>query len=234
MVDGNVGAGSETGGGARELDLREVQKPDRHPMIFATFADLAVGDVLELIVDHDPQPLHEQFEVEYPRGYAWDYRSREPGNWRIAITKLARTALPRIVADTTALIQEVAESGVAGAAWNLRVGQRDLDSNIIALPPGEAIDAHDGPEIDVLIHVLSGSGRLTTEVDEIDLAAGSLLWMPRRSRRQFTAGPDGLRYLTVHQRRQSLQIRVGPPTDAARVPLTSQLPESHDADDDRK
>jgi hypothetical protein len=32
------------------------------------------------------------------------------------------------------------------------------------------------------------------------------LWLPRRSRRQFTAGPDGLRYLTVHQRRQALVL----------------------------
>jgi hypothetical protein len=28
----------------------------------------------------------------------------------------------------------------------------------------------------------------------------------RRSRRQFTAGPGGLRYLTVHERRQSLVL----------------------------
>jgi len=30
--------------------------------------------------------------------------------------------------------------------------------------------------------------------------------MPKRSQRQFVAGPDGLRYLTVHQKRQFLNL----------------------------
>jgi len=38
------------------------------------------------------------------------------------------------------------------------------------------------------------------------LRPGSLVWLPRRSRREFTAGPDGLMYLTVHQRRQALTL----------------------------
>nr|WP_306769722.1 AraC family ligand binding domain-containing protein [Mycobacterium kansasii] len=62
---------------------------------------------------------------------------------------------------------------------------------------------HTGPDLDVLIHVLSGSGRLSTEEGTINLHPGALLWLPRRSRRQFTAGPAGLRYLTVHKRRQA-------------------------------
>ena len=66
---------------------------------------------------------------------------------------------------------------------------------------------HTGPDLDVLTHALSGSGRLTTETGTIDLSPGALLWLPQRSRRQFTAGPDGSRYLTVHQRRQALVLR---------------------------
>jgi quercetin dioxygenase-like cupin family protein len=134
-------------------------------------------------------------------------------NWRIQITKLAGTPLPRVLVDTTTLSSDSAATDVTGAAWKLQVRERDLDSNIIALPPGETIEAHTGPDLDVLIHVLAGSGRLSTELDTIDLRAGLLLWMPRRSRRQFTAGTDGLRYLTVHQRRQALVLdttRVGP------------------------
>lgn len=90
--------------------------------------------------------------------------------------------------------------------------ERDLDSNIIALPPGAAIGAHTGPDVDVLIYVLAGSGQLGTELDAqpVALRGGSLIWLPRRSRRQFTAGPDGLRYLTVHQRRQALTLTTAP------------------------
>ncbi|GFG85420.1 hypothetical protein MALGJ_20960 [Mycolicibacter algericus] len=40
----------------------------------------------------------------------------------------------------------------------------------------------------------------------IELTSGALLWMPKRSRRQFVAGPDGLRYLTIHLKRQFLNL----------------------------
>ncbi|WP_306316083.1 cupin domain-containing protein [Mycobacterium ostraviense] len=100
---------------------------------------------------------------------------------------------------------------MTGAAWKLEVRERDLDSNIVALPPDGGIGMHTGPDLDVLIHVLSGSGRLSTEEGTINLHPGALLWLPRRSRRQFTAGPEGLRYLTVHQRRQALALESAVP-----------------------
>lgn len=127
-------------------------------------------------------------------------------NWHIKITKLAGTPLPRVLVDTTTIAADPTDADVSGAIWKLQARERDLDSNIIALPPGGSIDAHTGPDLDVLIHVLAGGGRLTTQLGTVDLAPGALLWMPRRSRRQFTAGPDGLRYLTVHQRRQALLL----------------------------
>jgi hypothetical protein len=67
-------------------------------------------------------------------------------------------------------------SETTGAVWRLQMRERDLDSNIIRLAP---------------------DGRA------VELTRGALLWLPRRSRRGFTAGPDGLRYLTVHQRREA-------------------------------
>jgi hypothetical protein len=39
-----------------------------------------------------------------------------------------------------------------------------------------------------------------------DLDPGVLAWLPRRSVRQFSAGPGGLRYLTVHRRRAALVL----------------------------
>jgi quercetin dioxygenase-like cupin family protein len=130
--------------------------------------------------------------------------------WQIRITKLAATALPRILANTAAT-GDIA-TGPTRVTWKLRMRERDLDSNIIALDPDEVIETHAGPDVDVLIHVLAGSGQLETELDALSLRAGSLLWLPRRSRRRFAAGPDGLRYLTVHQRRQALTLTTSPPT----------------------
>ncbi|WP_332909379.1 cupin domain-containing protein [Mycobacterium ostraviense] len=116
-----------------------------------------------------------------------------------------------ILADTKDTNDYAAPTDVTGAAWKLEVRERDLDSNIVALPPDGGIGMHTGPDLDVLIHVLSGSGRLSTEEGTINLHPGALLWLPRRSRRQFTAGPEGLRYLTVHQRRQALALESAVP-----------------------
>jgi uncharacterized protein (DUF2249 family)/quercetin dioxygenase-like cupin family protein len=197
------GSDTET---ARELDVRPLRKPDKHPAIFATYAGLPVGASFVLVNDHDPKHLRDEFEADHAGSYRWEYVSTEPRDWRIEITKLTSTPLPRIVADSTAIGARPDEPDVTGAVWKLEVRDRDLDSNIIALAPGGVIDAHAGPDLDVLIHVLAGSGQLTTERGVLDLRPGALLWLPRRSRRRFDAGPEGLRYLTVHQRRQSLVL----------------------------
>src|SRR5215469_6932470 len=198
--------------GDHELDVRPLRKPDKHPAIFQAYAAVPPGESLLLVNDHDPRHLRDEFEVEHPGGYAWEYLSRERGAYRIRITKLAATPLPRVLADAAAL-GAASPGDATGAVWKLQMRERDLDSNIIALPPGAEIGAHTGPDVDVLIYVLAGSGQLATELDAqtVALRGGSLIWLPRRSRRQFTAGPDGLRYLTVHQRRQALTLTTAPP-----------------------
>ena len=192
--------------GEHEIDVRTLRKPDKHPAIFHAYAGVPVGESLVLVNDHDPRHLRDEFEIEYPGGYSWEYIAREPRDWRIRITKLASTPLPRVLADTAALDAPDAAGAGAGVAWKLQMRERDLDSNVITLAPGAAIGAHRGPDLDVLVHVLSGSGQLVTELSTIELRAGSLAWLPRRSLREFTAGPGGLMYLTVHQRRQALTL----------------------------
>ncbi|HVE25431.1 MAG TPA: DUF2249 domain-containing protein [Sporichthya sp.] len=190
----------------RELDVRPLAKPDKHPTIFAAYSELAVGGSFVLVNDHDPKHLHDEFETEHPGSFGWDYLAREPRNWQIRITKLTSTPLPRVLLNTARLEDGEGAAVVAGAAWKLAVRQRDLDSNLIALPPGGGIDMHDGPNLDVLIHVTAGTGQLRTEVGVVELEPGALAWLPRGSRRQFFAGPDGLHYLSVHQRRQALAL----------------------------
>ncbi|MBS4729349.1 DUF2249 domain-containing protein [Mycobacterium sp. SM1] len=187
-----------------ELDVRQLGKPDKHPAIFASYAALAVGQSFVLVNDHNPKHLHEEFEAGHAGSYRWEYLERGPAVWRIRITKLAATPLPRILVNTADVA--AVEPGLRGVVWKLDVSDRGLDSNIIALPAGGGIDMHAGAEVDVLIHVLSGSGHLATERGAIDLIPGALLWLPRRSRRQFSAGRDGLRYLTVHQKRELLPL----------------------------
>lgn len=189
---------------AGTLDVRGIREPDQHPAIFSRYDDLDRGASFILINDHDPIHLHGEFERDYPGSYGWEYLRREPRDWRIRISKNATTSLPRILINTADDLEE--RAGQTGAAWSITTRQRDLDTNIIVLAPNAAIIAHAGPDVDVLIHILNGTGTLTTELTDLTLASGMLLFLPRRSIRGFTAGSDGLRYLTVHRKREALVL----------------------------
>ncbi|WP_181275219.1 cupin domain-containing protein [Brevibacterium oceani] len=98
----------------------------------------------------------------------------------------------------------------SGSVWQLSP-QRGLDANVIALGPGGEIREHVGPNLDVLIHVLAGAGALETETGSIELTPGRIVWLPCRSRRRFIAdSEEGLRYFSVHQRKQGLTITARP------------------------
>lgn len=197
-----------------ELDVRGLPKRDKHPAIFAAYEHLPVDAAFVLVNNHDPKHLRAEFEADYAGGYGWEYLETGPQAWRIRISKLASTALPRILVDDAAGLVDP-ESTVA---WRLPVRERDLDSNIIVLPPGGVIEFHDGPELDVLVYILGGGGRLGTERGDIDLRPGAVLWMPRRSRRRISAGDKGLRYMTVHKHREALVLEA-PPRPGAALPL---------------
>jgi len=183
-----------------ELDVRDLRKSDRDRRVFAAFAALAVDESVVVVDDGDPQRLREQFDADYPGSVGWEQLDDGAGPYRIRITKRTATPLPRVLVNTDDVASAQPEAG--GNLWKLDLRERGLDSNIIALPPHGGIGAHTGAEVDVLVHVLAGSGTLTTEQTTVALRPGALLWMPRRSRRAIDAGPDGLRYLTVHQHRE--------------------------------
>lgn len=78
-----------------ELDLREVPRNRRHPLIFAKFDALGVGDSLQLLNDYDPVPLHREFGSHRPGQALWEYIVRGPSLFRIRIRRIA----PSISAD---------------------------------------------------------------------------------------------------------------------------------------
>ncbi len=123
---------------------------------------------------------------------------------------------PRLLAHTDTYAVGGDTEDASGAVWRLEPTERDLDANVIALPAGGSIERHVGPALDVLVHVLSGEGRLLTDGDPVPLTPGALVWLPRGSTREIRAGDRGLRYLTVHQRRRdalSIKGRPAPLTD---------------------
>jgi uncharacterized protein (DUF2249 family) len=67
------------------LDVRTVIPRERHPLIFNTFRNLAVGEAFLLVNDHDPKPLYYQFQAELGEPFTWDYLESGPEVWKVRI-----------------------------------------------------------------------------------------------------------------------------------------------------
>lgn len=74
------------------IDVRTIAPTDRHSLIFSAFGALAAGQALELVNDHDPRPLFQQFAARVPGEFEWRDLQRGPDTWRAAITRIARPA----------------------------------------------------------------------------------------------------------------------------------------------
>lgn len=72
------------------IDVRSLAPAQRHPLIFATFDGLAVGDAFELVNDHDPVPLFMQFARLRGGQFDWRYLQSGPDLWQV---RIARTQL---------------------------------------------------------------------------------------------------------------------------------------------
>jgi quercetin dioxygenase-like cupin family protein len=99
---------------------------------------------------------------------------------------------------------------VGGPVWGTE--SEELNATILDWRAGEGPPEHVNDSRDVAVVVLAGSGELLLDGEPRPLAAGDVLVVPRGARRRFTAGPDGIRYATVHRRREGLQI-------ASRLPI---------------
>ena len=55
------------------VDVRSIAPRERHPLIFGSFDQLAAGEALLLVNDHDPKPLFYQFQAESKGEFTWDY-----------------------------------------------------------------------------------------------------------------------------------------------------------------
>jgi quercetin dioxygenase-like cupin family protein len=82
----------------------------------------------------------------------------------------------------------------------------ELNATILEWEPGDGPPEHVNAERDVFLYVIEGGGTLELEGVERPLAEGDALIVEKGRRRRVVAGPDGIRYLTVHRRRGGLQI----------------------------
>ena len=74
----------------RELDVRRMAAPNRHPEILRTFDSLAPGNAFVVVIDHDPKPLLYQFQVERTGRFEWSVLEAGPERFRIEIRRRER------------------------------------------------------------------------------------------------------------------------------------------------
>ena len=69
------------------IDVRPMPPRERHPKIFGTWAELAPGETILLVNDHDPVPLYYQFACEHTGEFHWEYLEQGPDVFRVRISK---------------------------------------------------------------------------------------------------------------------------------------------------
>ncbi|MET8249546.1 hypothetical protein ABZV31_37410 [Streptomyces sp. NPDC005202] len=107
------------------------------------------------------------------------------------------TPAPRLLCDTRALTALAAAP--AGELWRLSAPGRELDAGITHLLPGQHLNTHTEQDPDVLLLILAGDATVPIPHGPQHLTEGTLLWLPRGSTADLTAGENGLSCLTVHR-----------------------------------
>lgn len=74
----------------KELDVRVIPAPEKHPAIFRAFNALGKDEAFILINDHDPKPLYYQFQAERPGEFEWTYLEQGPEVFRVKISKIKK------------------------------------------------------------------------------------------------------------------------------------------------
>ena len=83
-----------------------------------------------------------------------------------------------------------------------------LNATLVVWPAGGGVVLHRNDERDVLVVVIAGGGTLRVDGRQIELHAQRGVMIPKGTAREICAGPQGLRYLSIHLRRSGLtQIR---------------------------
>ena len=87
----------------------------------------------------------------------------------------------------------------------------DLNATIREWPATSGPAAHVNHERDVVLVVLAGSAEIELDGIRQDAGAGEVVVIEKGSSRRITAGPLGVRYLTVHRKRAGLDVSKAPP-----------------------
>ncbi|HET7572924.1 MAG TPA: cupin domain-containing protein [Gaiellaceae bacterium] len=92
-----------------------------------------------------------------------------------------------------------------GPVWGAE--SEELNATVLVWPAGAGAAEHVNGERDVAYVVVEGSATLTVDGESRELRAGEAAIVAKGASRALVAGPDGVRYATVHRRRGGLQLK---------------------------
>ncbi len=78
--------------GAGEVDVRNLIPAQCLEKIFVHIYELAFGASFVLVSDHDPKPLLQQLDAEFPSQFFWTYFEDGPSLWRVEIGRREKAA----------------------------------------------------------------------------------------------------------------------------------------------
>jgi len=82
------------------VNVKEISKEMRDPsIIMKAFNELAPGESIELINDHEPRPLLAKFQAEHAGEFEWWPLEQGPETWRIRIKKRDTAVPERTITD---------------------------------------------------------------------------------------------------------------------------------------
>lgn len=71
----------------QQCDVRVIIPRERHAKVFEIFDALAPEEAFE-VNDHDPGPLHHQFQTTRGGQLSWEYPEEGPKVWRVKIGRV--------------------------------------------------------------------------------------------------------------------------------------------------
>ena len=92
----------------------------------------------------------------------------------------------------------------SGPLWGAET--EDLNATLLVWPAGGGTDEHVNDERDVMLVLLAGSATVTIDGEPHTLHPNEAVIVEKGRSRSVSAGPEGVRYLSVHRRRGPLQI----------------------------
>ena len=81
------------------IDLRMIAPLERHALVFGRFDALQAGQAMQLVNDHDPQPLRFQLDDRAFGQFEWAALESGPSVWRVQITRVGIKPAP-VVSDS--------------------------------------------------------------------------------------------------------------------------------------